>query len=167
MDAQEFDRLTRLAGAGQSRRRLLKAFVGAAAAIATASVGVAETDAAARKRGIGQSCSKNADCSSNFCGERDELGRRVCQYEFQGTCATGADLCAGSGEFGCNGSGSCFCATTKEGATACVVDSDGSFCAQCVVSSDCSPGWVCVLDSGIGCSCDTGIGFCEPICQSI
>jgi hypothetical protein len=74
MDSSRFDGLTKSLAGGRSRRSLLGAALGAAAA----SFGLHGASAAARCRNGGAVCSKNADCCSSLCGAKDRTGRRVC-----------------------------------------------------------------------------------------
>lgn len=86
MDPTTLDRLARFVGSGQSRRGMLKSIAGGALAAAGAAIGVDRADAAARCRGQGVVCVKNADCCSSACGPKNRTGRRVCVE-----CVTAAD----------------------------------------------------------------------------
>ncbi len=76
MDGKRFDHFTKTV-AGSSRRSFLKTALGVA--IGGALGASQRSDAsAAIKRGIGNTCSRHADCASGFCGEKDRTGRRRC-----------------------------------------------------------------------------------------
>ena len=90
MESRDFDRLARLAGAGQSRRGVLKALAGGALDAVAAVLGLDQVSAAARCRSQGVVCSKNADCCSSNCLPKDRTGRRYCAE-----CGSDAD-CPGS-----------------------------------------------------------------------
>ncbi len=71
MDPKQFDRLARAFGAEQSRRGVLKVIAGGALGVIAGTPGVGAAGAAARKRGLGVVCSKNADCLSAACLSKD------------------------------------------------------------------------------------------------
>lgn len=66
MNGQTFDRLTKVAGVQQSRRRALRSLAAAGLALAAAATGL-DSVAAAVKRSAGNSCNVGADCLSGRC----------------------------------------------------------------------------------------------------
>jgi hypothetical protein len=78
MDSRDFDRIARVVGSGQSRRRVVKTLAGGALGAFATAVGLDHASAAARCRGQGVVCSKNADCCSSACLPKDRTGRRYC-----------------------------------------------------------------------------------------
>jgi hypothetical protein len=78
MDHREFDRLTRIVGAGQSRRGMLKSLAGGTLGAVAVALGVDLAAAAARCRGQDSICTKKADCCSSACLPKDRTGRRYC-----------------------------------------------------------------------------------------
>jgi hypothetical protein len=90
MDPTTIDRLARLVGSGQSRRRVLKSLTGGVLGAVASAFGFDQAGAAARCRPQGVVCSKNADCCSSACLPKDRTGRRVCAE-----CSTADDCPAG------------------------------------------------------------------------
>jgi hypothetical protein len=94
MDPNTIDRIARLVGAGQSRRRVLKSLASGALGAAAAVIGIEATAAAARCRDQGVVCSKNADCCSATCLPKDRTGRRICaECSSVAQCPPSNDLC--------------------------------------------------------------------------
>lgn len=93
MDDNQFDRIARVIGSGSSRRNVLKTLAGGTFAAAASFAGLGEASAAARKRGGGVVCSKNADCESDFCAPRDRTGRRYCDCLAESPAATCDGAC--------------------------------------------------------------------------
>ena len=105
----------------------------------------------------------------NACGAGQLCAQRQC-VTGQGSCATGADMCAGSGSATC-GDGSCPCFTTMDNQTRCGrIELTG--CGGCTSTAECetrfptTPGVFCVKDTGPGCSCPLGEGFCMTPCST-
>lgn len=80
MDGSRFDRLTRVLAGEGSRRSVMKAALGVAAGGAVTVALADGSDAAARKRNIGEVCRKDGDCATNYCGPKDRYGRQRCDY---------------------------------------------------------------------------------------
>ena len=91
MQGSQFDAIVRSVAASTSRRRLLKAGLGSALAAALSGVGLADTSAARRLRGIGKTCRKDAECLSGVCGLGSD-GRRRCSS----LCTVGTDNVSGA-----------------------------------------------------------------------
>ena len=113
-------------------------------------------DACCRK---GELC---ADAASSAC----RIGR--------GSCKVGDDICSANQPIPCGPAGgsinnSCACFTSKSGATRCG-DSTESSCGQCTTDEECETGFglgaFCINDTGAGCLCATGEGFCAKACPS-
>jgi hypothetical protein len=90
----------------------------------------------------------------------------------QGSCAAGADICvSGSGPF-CSANLACGCYTTMANQTRCGEFFTGSACGQCTSDAECQtlfptiPGAFCVNDTGNGCGCASGEGFCRRPCTN-
>jgi hypothetical protein len=71
----EFDRITKRAGAGGTRRWLLRSLAGGAMAAAVA--GIETADAASRPRSDGNACRYDSDCISGQCVQRSRT-RAIC-----------------------------------------------------------------------------------------
>jgi len=78
MDGQRFDALARTLASGMTRRRGLKAFIGAVGGAALAAIGLDDADAKHVCRVAGQVCRKPGDCCSRFCGPANQYGRQYC-----------------------------------------------------------------------------------------
>jgi hypothetical protein len=122
MDSREFDRLARFIGTGQSRRRILRTFLGGGLGIAATAVGLERADAAARCRNDGVMCSKNADCCSAACLPKDRTGHRYCGevcIPDGGACnSQNADSCC-SGVCELTQEDTGFCCTFQQGPLVC------------------------------------------------
>ena len=87
MESRDFDRLARLVGSGQSRRRVLKSLAGGA----LAALGFGTAAAAHQLRSVGNSCNTNSDCASGLCVQEART-RKICHCAAAGDCPN-PDLC--------------------------------------------------------------------------
>jgi hypothetical protein len=192
MDHDRFDDLTRWLASGASRRAAVQTLVAGAFAIGLSRLGVAEVAAKCvkpgkkckKKHGKKKKCCGGAKCKGKKCkctGGRLACGKTCCPpgqmcvggqcVTGAGTCPTdGADFCNGEFDGNCNGDNGCGCFTTMANATRCgFLGTPVGFCGQCTNDGDCAdfgPGAFCVKDTGAGCGCATGVGFCWLPCPS-
>src|SRR5690349_7394232 len=151
MDADRFDAAVRTFSPVRSRRAALGLAAGALAALGLSHA--ADTQAKSRRKMPKKKCKKAADCKS---GQNCAKGKCVTE---QGTCAAGADTCAGVGNPFCHdpsGKHTCICLTRLEGGTRCGVYGNGSGYDQCETDADClslgfPPGSSCTQDFGPEC----------------
>lgn len=81
MDGSRFDDLVKSLGAARSRRSVL----GALAGVAAAAFGLDSAGAGSRKRDVGDSCKSNDDCASNRCVAESRT-RKICHCRSAGDC---------------------------------------------------------------------------------
>jgi hypothetical protein len=165
MDPNTIDRLARLVGSGQSRRRVLKTVAGGA----LAALGLDTAASARGLRSAGNSCTASSDCASGLCVQESRT-RKVCHCGSASdcpnsdlchplTCSVGACVpaapvvCLPSDQ--CHTSGICNPATgacsnpIKTNGTVCD-DGDASICNNVCVEGTCS-GEPCTV------TCDGGV----------
>ncbi len=191
MDGQRFDALARTLASGMTRRRGLKALVGAVTGAAVAAVGLDDAEARQVCRVAGQVCRKPGDCCSKFCGPANQFGRQYCDLCPDDGLPCGAGSCCDRGESCLNGE---CCANSCGDGPGAVCCADGQTCIQefngngydysccdstlacndntvccsggdtCVLGGCCTPQNVCNQQCcGAGTSC-TLDGCCESPC---
>ncbi len=187
MDTSRFDDLTRQFGAARSRRSLLGAALGAAAA----ALGLNGASAAARCRNDGLVCSKNGDCCSAICLPKNRQGRRLCGQIVApcqrpqdcppgptpcqpATCDSGTCGIASPPDFQSDreNCGSCgnFCPSRDSAATSCIQGGCSSICFEGL--SDCLAGGCVELQTNFancgscGFSCAEGETCCAGTCAA-
>jgi hypothetical protein len=157
MDASQFDALSKRLGTARSRRSLL----GAALAAAAASLGRRNAEAAARCRGDGGVCTRNADCCGGYCAPKDKTGRRYCAPQ----CLSVQDCPPGPGPCQpafCDG-GICGIASPPDYA------SDLSNCGGCgtVCPTPPSNGYATGASGACGIVCDEPLVNCGAVCVDL
>jgi hypothetical protein len=138
MDEQRFDRWTRAFASSGSRRRLLRALVGAGAALAATSRGMAEVAAHHASAGPGEACR-----SDNQCVAAD--APMVCAWNGYGS--AGQACCTYEGSNCADDSWCC-------GTNLCL----GGICSSGSPSSCTGPG--CACTTGTFSPCDDGLVCC-------
>jgi hypothetical protein len=167
MDDSRFDALTRTLAIGAPRRGVIKGIGGGVAVAVAGIAGRPEAAAAKCRRGKkpcrGKCIAKSRCCGNKDCATGEGCAKGKCVTR-QGTCATGADSCANTGNPFCldaSGDSTCICLSRREGGTRCGVFGAASACDQCSTDDDCfdlgfPPGSSCTEDFGVDC----------PICQN-
>lgn len=154
MDQDRFDALTRLAGAGRSRRGLVK--LAGAALFGAASLGRFGAAEARAKRAAGNSCGTNSDCASGLCVQESRT-RKICHCRSAGDCPVG-DVCNTPV---CQPNG--YCGVTVNVGVAC---DDGSLCTLndvCQPDGSCQGAPVVCESDNNACTadvCDPATGLC-------
>jgi hypothetical protein len=114
-------------------------------------------------------CGNNCCRRGEFCAD---AATSTCVIR-EGSCRRGDDICAITESFTCGAFGGpinpdCACFTTMGGATRCG-NSSGTNCGQCTTNQQCEDlgfgeGAFCARDTGAGCLCGQGQGFCARPC---
>ena len=160
MNGRGFDVWTSGWSTDASRRAAGRTLLATGLATLLAARGGEEAVAACKK--VGKPCDKDRQC----CNRRCRHGK--CRAGGLGTCPAGLDFCAGTFTGSCNHNPGCNCFTTTAGETRCGDGRPGG-CGACSTDADCAEFGAhafCAQDTGEGCGCATGEGFCVFACPS-
>jgi hypothetical protein len=176
MDATTFDRLTRMAGAAASRRRLVAGVVAAIlggrinslprAAFASRVTQVTTSAEAESCKANGETCQSASECCSERCARKGKDGKKVCKSCTVSRCGAKDNVCEGP-VCGCKGDENCGCWRRVGGGGTCASILQGA-CVECASDSTCVKlfgvkGAKCILTEGKNCECPYGHRMRRPL----